>query len=116
MLQHIQQATACFCDLGIDEADEGVLQIGFVDFAECRHLVRLGIVQELKQQLPIHGKKAVIACRFADDVTVVLREPVHDEMLIFFFGENTCHFFRSSLCRFCMAATAFGLKCAWRIK
>ena len=29
--------------------------------------------------------------RFADDVTVVLREPVHDEMLIFFFGEDVIH-------------------------
>ena len=116
VLQHIQQAAARFCDLRVDETDEGILQIGFVDFAERLHFLRLGIVQKLKQQLPIHSKETVVAGRFADDVTVVLREPVHDEMLIFFFGENTCHFFRSSLCRFCMAATAFGLKCAWRIK
>ena len=91
MLQHIQQAAARFCDLRVDEADESVLQVGFVDFAECRHLLRLGIVQKLKQQLPVHRKKTVITCRFADDITIVLREPVHDEMLIFFFGENIIH-------------------------
>ena len=100
MLQHVQQAAACFCDLGIDEADEGILQIGFVDFAERRHFIGLGIVQKLKQQLPIHGKKAVIACRFADDVTVVLREPVHDEMLIFFFGQYVIHMPSTSLITF----------------
>ena len=86
MLQHIQQAATCFCDLRIDEADEGVLQVGFVDFAKCRHLIWLGVIQKLKQQLTIHGKEAVIARCLADDITVVLREPVHDEMLVFFFG------------------------------
>ena len=39
MLQHIQQTAARFCDLSIDEADKGVLQVGFVDFAERRHLI-----------------------------------------------------------------------------
>ena len=91
MLQHIQQAAARFCDLGIDKIDEGILQVGFVDFAECLHFLRLGIVQKLKQQLPVHSKETVIACCFADNVTVVLREPVHNEMLIFFFGENIIH-------------------------
>ena len=68
MLQRIQQAAARFCDLGIDKIDEGILQVGFVDFAECRHLIWLGIVQKLKQQLPVHSKETVVACRFADDV------------------------------------------------
>ena len=116
MLQHIQQTAAGFGHLGIDKADEGVLQIGFVDFAECLHLVRLGIVQKLKQQLTIHSKQAVIAGCPANNVTIILREPVHDEMLILFFGENARHFFSSSLWRFRMAADALELKCPWRIK
>ena len=91
MLQHIQQTTARFCNLRVDETDEGIFQIGFVDFAKRRHFIGLGIVQKLKQQLPVHSKKTVITCCFADDVTIVLREPVHDEMLIFFFGENIIH-------------------------
>ena len=100
VLQHIQQTAAGFGHLGIDKADEGVLQIGFVDFAECLHLVRLGIVQKLKQQLTIHSKEAVVACRFADDVTIVLREPVHDEVLIFFLGQYVVHMPSTSLLAF----------------
>ena len=38
--------------------------------------------------------------RFADDVTVVLREPVHDEMLIFFFGQYVIHVPSTSLITF----------------
>ena len=91
MLQHIQQAAARFGDLGIDEANNRILQIRFIDLAERIHLIRLCIVQKSKQQFPIHSKEAVIACCLADDVTVVLREPVHDEMLILFFGENIIH-------------------------
>ena len=100
MLQHIQQTAAGFGHLSIDKADEGIFQVGLVDFAECRHLIRLGIVQKLKQQLPVHSKKTVITCCFADDVTVVLREPVHDEMLIFFFGQYVVHMPSTSLLAF----------------
>ena len=113
MLQRIQQAAARFGDLGIDEANNRILQIRFIDLAERIHLIRLCIVQKSKQQFPIHSKEAVIACCLTDNVAIVLHKPVHDEMLIFFFGEDTCHFFRASLCRFCIAAAAFGLKCAW---
>jgi len=49
VLQHIQQTAASFGHLGIDKADKGILQVRLVDFTECRHLVRLGIVQKLKQ-------------------------------------------------------------------
>ena len=91
VLQHIQQTAARFGHLGIDKADEGILQVRLVDFTECLHLVRLGIVQELKQQLTIHSKQTVIAGCLTDEVTIVLREPVHDEMLIFFFRENIIH-------------------------
>ena len=86
VLQDVQQAATGLCSFSIDEADDGVLQIALVDFTECRHLVRLGIVQELKQHLPVNGKEAVIVRRFADHITIILREPVHYEMLVFFFA------------------------------
>ena len=91
MLQHVQQAAAGLGHLGIYKADKGILKVGFIDFTERRHLVGLSVVQELEQQLAVHGEQAVIAGCFADNVTVVLREPVHDEMLVFFFGENIIH-------------------------
>ena len=91
MLQDVQQAATGLCSFSIDEADDGVLQIALVDFTECCHLVWLGIVQELKQQFPVNGKETVIARRFADHITVVLREPFHYEMLVFFFAQNIIH-------------------------
>ena len=100
MLQHIQQATARFCNLRVDETDDGILKIGFVDFAERLHFLRLGIVQKLKQQFSVHGKEAIIAGRLTDNVTIVLREPVHDEMLIFFFGQYVIHVPSTSLITF----------------
>ena len=92
VFQNIQQAATGLCGFSIDKADESILKVSFVDFAERRHFIGLGVVQKLKQQLPVHSKETVIACRLADNVTVVLRKPVHDEMLIFFFGQNIIHF------------------------
>ena len=91
MLQDVQQAATGLCSFSIDETDDGVLQITLVDFTEGRHLVRLGIVQELEQHLPVNGKEAIITRRFTDHITIILREPFHYEMLVFFFAQNIIH-------------------------
>ena len=86
MLQQRQQAAACLGGFRVDKADDGILQISLIDLPQRFHGFRLGVVQELKQHLPIHSKQAVIAGCLADHITVILLQTLHDKVLVFFFG------------------------------
>ena len=91
MLERTQKTATRLCYLCIDVTDDGILQVRFINLTERLHFLRLGIVEELEQHLTVHGKKAVKTRRLADHIAVILREPVHYEMLVFFFGQNIIH-------------------------
>ena len=86
MLQQRQQAATRLGRFRVDEADNGVLQISLIDLPQRIHGFWLGVVQELEQHLPIHGKQAVIAGCLAYHVAVILFQPLHDKVLVFLFG------------------------------
>ena len=90
VLQHIDQAASGFGSLCVDEADDGILQIVFVDFPQIVHRVRLGVSQELHEHLPIHSKKAVKVGGLANDIPVGC-QPLQQIFLIVLFRENICH-------------------------
>ena len=72
MLQHLNQAASCLRSLRIDEADNRLFQIVFVNFTQIIHCIRLCIVQEFKEHLTIHGIIAVKICSLTDYKTIVL--------------------------------------------
>ena len=86
MLQQCQQAAASLGRFCVDKTDDGIFEVSLIDFPQRVHGFRLGIVQELEQHLPIHGKQAVIAGCLADHVAVILFQPLHDKVLVFLFG------------------------------
>ena len=96
VLQHLNEAATGFGGLRIDEADDGVLQVGLIDFPQILHRVRLRGIQELEEHLPVNRKQAVVIAGLANDKTVVLLQPLQKELLIIFFRKNVRHFFRSS--------------------
>ena len=71
VLQHLNQAAAGLGGFRIDKADNGVLQIVLVDFPQVVHGVRLGIVQKLKEHLPVHGEGTVKMSGLANDIAIV---------------------------------------------
>ena len=103
MLQHLDEAATGFGGLRIDEADDGVLQVGLIDFPQVLHRVRLRGIQELEEHLPVNRKQAVVIAGLANDKTVVLLQPLQKELLIILFRENVRHCFAAS----CSSTFAF---------
>lgn len=58
--------------------------------AKSCHGIRLGIMEELKKQFPIHGKGTVIVRILPDDIAVFYQF-IHNEMLVRFFGKDIIH-------------------------
>ena len=85
MLQHLNEAATGFGGLRIDEANDGVLQVGLIDFPQVLHRARLRGIQELEEHLSVNGKQAVVIAGLANDETIVLLQPLQKEFLIIFF-------------------------------
>ena len=91
VLQHLDETATGFGGFCVDEADDGVLQVGLIDFSQILHRVRLRGIQELEEHLPVNGKQAVVIAGLANDETVVLLQPLQKELLIIFFREYVMH-------------------------
>ena len=91
VFEHINQTAAGLGGFRIDKADNGVLQIILVDFSQIAHRIRLGVVQELEQHLPVNGKQAVKVSGLADHIAVVLGQAFQEKLLIIFFRQDIIH-------------------------
>ena len=71
MFQHLNQTATGLGDFCVDKADDGVLQISLVNLTQILHCVRLGVIQKIKQHLPVHGEGTVKMSGLADDIAIV---------------------------------------------
>ena len=85
MLQYVQQTASILGFFLVDQVYQSFFQIPLVDFPESVHGIGLGIIQESKQQLPVHGIQAIIIFRITDDITIMFFQILHNEVLVFLF-------------------------------
>ena len=91
MLQDVQQAAPGFRHLGVEVVHYGIFQLIPIHFAKRRHNVRLRILQELKQHIPVHCMETVKTGILADNIALLLLKVIHYKVLIFFFSKDQVH-------------------------